>query len=186
MKVYQIEYDPKCQSLEPRDMTDDTPELIELMTFDGMPKAEKWSPVHMEIPMPKLLHADVYHLSDALIATPRAFEVLEKFFRMAGELLPIVDENGVTMNLLNVTQCVNTLDHEKTRFRQYINGKGRGPVEYAFRDRFVESTLFKIPETACGPIYCLEREGDPDEEFKAAFEAHSFKGIRFKEVWRQD
>ena len=58
------------------------------------------------------------------------------------------------------------------------------PLQYVFNPvRLDESSLFKIPETYRSEILVLEREGDPESEFKAAVEKSGLKGLQFKEIW---
>lgn len=113
----------------------------------------------------------------------KAFSYVWPQFQTAGEVLPVLDEAGQELHLLNVTECLNVLDREHTEFRRYSGGEGYGPVKYAFfSNRFSEASIFMIPEGG-GLLYALERDNDPDTEFKAAVELHRLQGLQFKEIW---
>ena len=76
---------------------------------------------------------------------------------MAGELLPVncTEFNGY---LLNITQCVNCLDHD---FCEYVKdedtGKSFGLKKIVFQKSMIpESTIFKIPEDRGVGIFTTE------------------------------
>jgi hypothetical protein len=97
---------------------------------------------------------------------------------MAGQLFPL-PHNGTTYQLLNVTECINCLDTKKSKF--YEDG---APQKYVFHpNRFSESSIFKIPETAKGEVLLVEGARDPEEEFRALVEKHKLQGVLFEELW---
>jgi hypothetical protein len=128
---------------------------------------------------------DFYNFgSSLLITSPRATEILRPHLEAAGELLPLPYQ-GLTYYLLNVTLCINCLDHDRT---EWIIGKSTGKRigirRYEFQpDRFAESDLFKIPETCKAEILCVQGRKDPRDSFWHAIEANRLKGLRFEEIW---
>jgi hypothetical protein len=83
-----------------------------------------------------------------------------------------------------VTECVNCLDHDKCKWLKTKDGQRIYPTKFVFHpDRFVESSIFKIPEMRASSPLCVERENDPETEFKAAVEHHKLKGLTFKLLW---
>jgi hypothetical protein len=140
-------------------------------------------PVYVFNPMLKA--GNFYHLcSGAFVVDPVGLETLRTILEMAGELLPL-PHGGSVFHLMNVLECVNCLDQEKT---QWVYGKRTnariGIKEYHFHaHRFSESTLFKIPETARGELLTVSGLKDPDDEFKSVVEREGLEGIIFEEVW---
>ena len=112
-----------------------------------------------------------------------ATEKLRDILEMAGELLPIEYKNE-PHSLLNVTECMDCLDHERT---EWVVGKNTGAKidiqRYAFRvERMPESSVFKIPNRLAD-IYVAEGRFDPEDEFKARVEQNHMKGLLFEEIW---
>jgi len=119
----------------------------------------------------------------ALVASSEIMGEIRGFFERAGELLPLWFD-GDECILLNVTVCVDALDHPKT---EWLVGDDGGNVEikrFAFdHDRLAESSIFKIPETCRGSVLTWERDGAPEREFKAFVEQHGLTGLLFEELW---
>jgi hypothetical protein len=111
--------------------------------------------------------------------------VLHQHFATAGELLPLPYE-GEVYTLLNITECINCLDHEQT---EWIYGKSTGArigiKKYVFhQERFSESDLFKIPETCTSEVLVVEGLKDIRDGFKYAVEASGLQGLIFELVWK--
>jgi hypothetical protein len=124
----------------------------------------------------------------ALVAEARAFDVVQTHFEMAGEILDLPFE-GRILKVLNVLRCINCLDHKKCKWVTDADGKRLFPrgTGYAFRpERFDVSSIFKIPERHKSLVFCWERDGDPEEEFKAAVEKHKLTGLKFVLRWSSD
>ena len=72
--------------------------------------------------------------------------------------------------MLNITECVDCLDNERTTWNTVKRGDKDVPVcirSYAFRqERLSESPLFKIPEECVGSIFLTEGLMEPEEEFR--------------------
>jgi hypothetical protein len=151
-----------------------------LMDFDGTSKAKSWKPPPVYILKPKHKKGDFFNFGTGyLILSSRARDVLGEFLEMAGELLPL-PYKGETYSLLNVTECIDCLDQKKTEFYP-----DQAPKKYAFHpDRFVESQLFKIPETDKAEILLVEGRDDPEEEFRHIVEANKLQGLIFEQLWK--
>jgi hypothetical protein len=102
---------------------------------------------------------------------------------MAGELLP-VSWDECRGYLLNVLECANCLDHDKTEwYVDKISGNRVAIKNLVFLPHHIpESTIFKIPEKPAS-IYTVEGIKDPEDEFKYLVELNMLEGIRFKLVW---
>ena len=159
----------------------------ELLEMDGTPGAEKWSPPPVFIYMPKHEPGDFFNFGGGiLISSPMATEALRYHLQMAGELLPL-PYAGETYTLLNVTECIECLDQERTKWQiGRTTGKRVGIRRYSFYpDRFSESDIFKIPHTSKAEILYVEGLKDQEDSFRYAVEAAGLRGLRFEEVWSQ-
>jgi hypothetical protein len=144
-----------------------------------------WKPPAVYIYNPKLKQGSFLHLcSGAFVVDSFACEVLRTILEIAGEILPLPHQDSV-FHLINVLECVNCLDQENTKwvFGKTTNAKIRIKEYHFHADRFSESTLFKIPETAMGEVLTVSGIKDPGDEFKSVVEREGLQGILFEEVW---
>ncbi len=157
------------------------------LAMDCTRKAAIWSAPSMFVFKPLHEVGDFYQFSPGTIITsPRATEVLRTHLEMAGELLPLPHQ-GQTYIALNVTECINCLDQERTQWLCAEDGTRLYPDKYVFhRNRFSESAIFKIPETRMGEILVVEGLKDPHEEFRYEVEQAGLKGLTFEELWRDE
>lgn len=152
--------------------------------FECTRKLDSWVPPKVFSLHPKLKDGDFWAYwgrSGTMITTPQATAMLGSLLEIAGEVLPLPFD-GRTFSLLNVLECVNCLNTEKSIWFNNERKIGR-PQKYVFHPSRFTTTLFKIPETCSAEILVLEREGDPFNEFKAFVEAQKMTGINFKEIW---
>lgn len=159
--------------------------------FDGRSKLENWSPPEMMLMSPKKKVPDIWSVnSDAAFAAgPRAFPLIQEFFEMAGEVLPLPFK-GETLQLLNVTVCEDCLNGDRCDW--LLNNQGERltvknshlPGAFQFLPAmFPESSIFKIPYGSAGRTLCWEEDDDPLCSFKAAVESHKLTGLKFREIW---
>lgn len=181
MRVYRIRRDPRYQGFVPVPSAAATH-----LVFDGTAREDEiWTPPAVTVDDPALRAGDFWHLHPgALVSTPDAYESIAEFFEMAGERLPL-PYRGHDYVLLNVTECINCLDQKATEWAsERSHGAQVSITHYAFhRNRFSQSSLFKIPETAESEILTLERYQDPEDEFKSAVEEAGLTGLLFEEIW---
>jgi hypothetical protein len=185
VKVFRVAADVNhYQYLLPSDS--DAPGVYD---FDCTPK-EAWSPPDVYSEEPLLREGDIWGygmIESAWAVRPGAIEVLKWLLSDAGELLALLYSNK-RFALLNVMQCVNCLDQDKTEWEiGETTGKPIRIEKYAFHgSRLPESSIFKIPETRRGEILCYEGVKDPDDEFKPFVERHEITGLKFTELWSSD
>lgn len=158
------------------------------LSMDGIPLGNSWSPPAVYVERPKRPAGDFYNPNNSvLIASPRTTEVLRSHFNFAGELLPLPYKDQI-FTVLNVTQCVDILDPERSEFATSatpgIRGRLLRPAFHA--NRFPETSLFKIPDDFGLEIYVLEGANDFDMEFRETIEATGLKGLLFEEIWSDD
>jgi hypothetical protein len=182
MQVFRIRLDSnRFQSLLPRDPAVWSSDSL---IMDCNPKLG-WHAPPVYVPNPKLRKGSFLHLcSGAFVADETAVEVLRTQLEMAGELLPIPVEDRL-LHLINILECVNCLDHDRT---QWVYGKATNArirvAEYHFdARRFSEATLFKIPETAKAEVLTVVGLKDAEDGFKEIVERTGLEGIVFELLW---
>lgn len=159
-----------------------------LLKFDGEPVADRWSPPGVGCHSPKKKAGDFWGIGSCCVpaVTRAAYPLVQTHAEMGGEILPLTFE-GVELLILNVTEVINCLDHEKCKWHDDgVTRRLNIDAGYHFRpERFSESSLFRLPETCRSTrLYCVERSGDPEEDFKAAVESANLKGLQFKLIWQ--
>jgi hypothetical protein len=184
MRIFQIRNNLKIsQIVQPVDHTKITADFI---TFDCEPRSENWNEdLPYYVYNPKNKAQNFYHMgSSALIFDEKVLDVCQTVFEMAGEILPIQVERGPKLFLLNILECMNGLDYDKTEWDYYPDG-GKGRIlKYAFhKERIMnEATLFKIPETIRVDIFCFADVKDNEDEFYHLYHENSFTGLIFNEI----
>jgi hypothetical protein len=105
-------------------------------------------------------------------------------FEMSGEILPIKVERGPQLYVLNILQCMNGLNYDKTKWDYYEDGtKGRILKYSIHKDRVInETSLFKIPETSKIDIFCYADVQDRIDEFYHIYHDNDLTGLVFEEI----
>jgi len=182
MKIYIVEAAEKVNWVMPVDEADEITEL--LMSFDATSKEENWPRLEFFIFNPKVEVRNFYTIgnSGALVFDKMAYDKCRTFFEMAGEILPIYLEDGTELYLLNVMDCVNALDEKRTKFDLYNDGSRGRILEYAFhKNRYTESTIFKIPHTMC--IFTITDERGEEDQFYHFYQNSGLTGLKFELVY---
>ena len=186
MKVFRIRLNSnKYQSFLP---VDDKVWQSELLTMDCQEKQQDWTAPSVYIDNPKLIKGNFFDFcSGAFVVDSIAHDVLQEVLEWAGEILPLPHKDEL-FHLVNVRECVNCLDELNTK---WVIGKTTGAKirieQYEFlANRFSESTLFKIPETAKGEMLTVTGIKDPEDEFKTIVERAGLTGIIFEELWSDE
>jgi hypothetical protein len=184
MKVYRVINDVNHYQFFLPEKTEDWPKL----EMDCTSRSSTWQPPSVYVFNPTLQRGDFYQFGGGvLIANSRSTDVLREFFEMAGELLPL-SYNDDMYTALNVTECVNCLDSERSEWVIGVSTNSKlYPKKYAFhRKRFAESPLFKIPETCRGEILLAEGLRDPQREFRHVVNRAKLRGLVFEKLWDTD
>ena len=183
MKIYKIETDTNnIQLLQPVDQSKIN---LDFMKFDCEPRLPEWEELLVYIYNPKIKPKNFYHFtSGVLVFDEKALEVCQTLFEMAGEILILQVEGGPKLYLLNVIECMNGLNPDKTEWDYYSDGtKGRILKLSLHKNRIMnESTIFKIPETCKNDIYCFADVKDKSDEFYHIYEENKLSGLIFKEI----
>ncbi len=185
MRIYRLQCDVNhYQSFLP-----ENPEVwdTDMLTFDATPKASAWTPPAAYVLHPKHKRGNFLSLSGRLVVDPKASDDLFDLLEMSGELLPL-PYMGELFHVINVTECINVLDEDRTKWViGRTTGARIGIESYGFHaKRLTETPLFKVPETCKADIYTVEGMKDPDDEFKGRVERRGLQGLIFEEVWTDE
>src|SRR6218665_83516 len=154
--------------------------------FDCKPKKNLWTPynVYNADPIKKARNFYSIYTYGVLVFDDKALDICQTVFEMSGEILPIQVERGPKLYLLNVLQCMNGLDYNRTKWDYYDDGTKGRILEYKFHENRIvnESTIFKIPETCATSIFCFTDERDEDDQFYHLYHKHKLTGLIFEEI----
>jgi hypothetical protein len=156
--------------------------------MDCTRRKDTWSPPEVFIYKPFLKKGHFFNFSSGiLISNPEATEIVGGHLEAAGELLPLPYREEI-YTLLNVTECIDCLHQESTKWHiGRTTGKRIGIDKYAFySDRFSESDLFKIPETFRGEILYVEGKKAFEDSFRYVVESNDLQGLLFTELWSDE
>jgi len=186
MKIYKLDVDiNRYQSLLP--VSDDDSLFDNTLVFKGYPKLDTWKSLSFYIDNPLDKEANFFALfnSSALVCDKNAADMLAWYWGMCGELLPMELEDGRKMFILNVLDCPNVLDKENTEYDCYDDGtRSNRIIKYSFhKNRFHESSIFKIPETAKTEILTYTGVKASEDEFYNAYHESGLQGLTFEEVY---
>jgi len=183
MKIYKItENIDIVQWVLPRVSED---RILKLLTFDCELKGNAYENINWYIHNPKKKRSNFYMgINGALIFDKVVYDSeIYTSLEMAGEILKIKMENGECLFVLNVMECINILDYNKTIWNYYDDGSRGRILEYAFYNEGVsESTLFKIPETSSVDIFTYSEAKHQNDEFYFLYKQFGFTGLNFEEI----
>jgi len=181
MKVYRVKSDVSAfQYFLPEREAD-----IRTLRMECTERLPDWNPPPVFIFKPFHKRGDFFHFSsNMLITSPASTNILRGYLEEAGELLPL-PYKGEEYTLLNVLNCIDCLDEDKTEwFVDEEDGTRLRPLTYAFHpDRFTEARLFKIPQTYRAELLVADFEQDDDEEFLGTVRKHGLQGLIFEQLW---
>ena len=183
MRIFKIKHDSNY-----------VPRLIPIVNkyynFNCEAKRSIWVPYEVYNSDPKIKVKNFYSLGtySALMFDEYALEVCRTVFEMAGEILPIKVEREKELYLLNVLECMNGLDYEKTIWDYYNDGTKGRILKFGFRPERVinEASIFKIPEENSADIFCYSDVKDPEDEFYHIYHQHKLTGLIFEEVYNSE
>lgn len=148
-----------------------------------------WRNIEFYISNPVSERSDFFSLGGlgAFACNKRALSELEDFLNFGCELLPIHLEDGSELYVINVLDCVNAMNVKASVFDYYDDGERGRILTYAFYpDRYTESSIFKIPETATTQILTYQGLKDPNDEFITAYSQTDLVGLGFTVLYDSD
>ncbi|QIL41652.1 hypothetical protein G7074_21715 [Pedobacter sp. HDW13] len=182
MKIFNIDTDTiNTQWVTPR--VED--KVLDLLTFDCETKYGDFDKVEWYILNPKKKRSNFYiGMSGTLVFDEEVFDSeIFPLFEMAGEILELKMEKGNVLYALNVMECIDVLNPKKTIWNYYedgTQGQIRNPVFYS--DGYMESSIFKIPETSRAEIFTYSGMKNEDDEFYSLYKKLGFTGLVFEEI----
>jgi hypothetical protein len=183
MRIFKIKTDTNnVQLVQPVDHSKIT---LEKFNFDCEPKMQNWEDDLCYIYNPKVKSKSFFHIdSSCLIFDEKTLELCRTVFEMSGEIIPIKIERSDDLYILNVLECMNGLDYEKTKWDYYSDGTKGRILYYVFHKERVmnESTIFKIPETSKKDIFCFADVKDREDEFYHIYHDNNLSGLIFEEI----
>jgi hypothetical protein len=180
---------------------------------DGRPWEDNWLPPKVFSFQPRLREGDFWDfglgaVGKCFAVRPEALQRTEvsHFLNSAGELLAL-PYLGREFKVLNITECIDALDHERTTYREdmefdeeeldELDDETRRLIEEEPSERQVKTPvfrldrlgwqLFKVPETAITKIYYWERsEDDPEQQFRPYCQTQGLTGLTFTPIYSID
>jgi hypothetical protein len=184
MKIYRIKTDSNnVQAVQP---VNENLSKMDYLKFDGEQRKTNWETLEVYIYNPKTKPNDFYNMGwEVLIFNEKVLDICQTIFEMAGEILPLQVERGQKLYLLNILDCRNALDYDRTVWDYYNDGTRGRILEYKFHEwRIVnESTLFKIPETCATSMFCFTDNRNEDDQFYHLYHKHKLTGLIFEELF---
>jgi hypothetical protein len=166
------------------------------LVFDGRPRMENWDPPEFYIQNPLTEKSDFYHIGSGCFAFSenirQNIEAMDSL-EMAGEFLPIRLETGENLYILNVTECINALDKNRSEYSIVWDAEKNAQVKGSVRrcvflsDRLSGSPIFKIPELARAKVLTVQGwSGLECDSFIDVYEKQNFTGLLFDEMWKDE
>ena len=188
MKIYRIKTDSNnVQAVQP---TDERLSKMDYLKFNCEPRKDNWRELEVYVYNPKTKPKDFYNMGwEMLIFNEKVLDVCQTIFEMAGEILPLQVERGQKLYLLNILQCINALDYDRTVWDYYPRTGRKGRIlKYGFHSEKAsnEASIFKIPEENSTTIFCYADVKNPDDEFYHIYHKHKLTGLIFEEVYNDD
>ncbi|MBK9260186.1 MAG: hypothetical protein IPM54_10160 [Polyangiaceae bacterium] len=155
-----------------------------LGNLDGTPRLATWKPVVVKrvrgSKREAFRPADLPYEGGSLILRRSAVDVLRDMLEAHGELLPLQDEGGVELYVLNLRAVDDALDEPRSSVN-YVGGTDR--ISRIKKPVFIPSAvegvdIFKL-RRKLSQIYFSDR-------FVARVKAAKLKGLNFTKVWSSD
>jgi hypothetical protein len=167
MNIYKIKTDTNnIQLVSPtkRELIED----LHFLDFDCEPRLNNWEELEVYTYNPRTKPKNFYALiSGILVFDEKVLDVCQTVFEMAGEILPLkLERSEQKLYILNILQCMNGLDYNKTVWDYYDDGTKGRILNYKFHEWRImnESTLLKIPESSVN-IFCFTNDRNEDDQF---------------------
>ena len=186
MKVFKLAPDFAFQTFhtsDPNNSRDGEEEYL----LDGKSKLSTWKPLPIFEADPGLeLGNFAYCWDGGFVVDTSAAEVLKPILEQCAELLPLKGYKSRAYHLLNVLNCPDCLDEQRTKWRVGKKNKTRFAIEeYAFMpEKLPDSTLFRIPKNVA--LFTVVDHPNSSAEFKKIVEREGLTGLKFDEVWSED
>jgi hypothetical protein len=187
-KVWKASNDYRRLAIDQRGKThEEVVQIGKAMECRGLPK-DDWNPGAMHFSNPLKPVADFWdcEVGGAFAVHPRALPVVSMFLERAGQMLPIRSKD-LELTVLNILEVYDCIDEDRSEWFTMPDTGEHYAVKTPFfiPQHFERSTLFKIPTRELD-IYCWENNQDPEEEFKACYDANHLTGLKFDLAWTDE
>ncbi|MEY2432286.1 MAG: hypothetical protein QOC92_2011 [Acidimicrobiaceae bacterium] len=147
---------------------------------EANPLGSRWIAPPVYIGEPTRARPDFLHLWGVPwpVVGPTVPEHLRHELLISGEYLPVVLE-GATIDLLHPTTVLNVVDERSSHW----TGARFDALEFDVH-RFIEVTVFRVPQNNASGLYCTQGLGEFD--FKSRVESADLTGLSFDEVWNSE
>lgn len=183
MKIYRIKSDSNnVQAVQP---SDDSLINLKFMNFNCEPRLKEWEELEVYIYNPKTQPKDFYNMGwQILVFNEKVLDICQTVFELSGEILPLQVERGQKLYILNVLNCPNALDYNRTKWDYYDDGTKGRILQPKFYENRIESksTIFKIPEISATSIFCYTDERTKEDQFYYLYHKHKLTGLIFEEI----
>ncbi|MCU1371883.1 MAG: hypothetical protein JWO77_3077 [Ilumatobacteraceae bacterium] len=160
----------------------DGDEILDAFCFGGRPAPAGWEPPPLypdplNLAIPDICSVGAFAI---LVLRPGVYDLLFDWVAHEERIPLVVD--GRELDGINVLSTPNVLDVAAT---EAIGGPTGLITRYAFlKRRFAGNrSLFRLPGTDYGPLYCWEDTDDLEEGFRFAVESNGITGLWFEECW---
>jgi hypothetical protein len=192
MRIYRIEklYDKSgnhpYQQIRP---VGDDVDWFNMWSFRCTPRSSVWphGGARVKIANPKKPAGNFPFLEDGAIGMDRITRNrLAPTLPENVELLDVMTEAGRSYQLLNILDCADCVDEERSEWFSLPTRKHVGITRFAFRpERLPHSSLFKASAV---PSFLFVSTGlvPPDRDFKLQYETLALRGLSFWGVWNDE
>ncbi|MFV8282613.1 imm11 family protein [Christiangramia marina] len=186
MKIYRIEVDVKKYQWIMADINEDDSNFIDIHFFNGKEKNNWPEDIDFYIYNTKNLPGNFFYLDggSALVFDQAVYDSpIFDIFEQAGQIIPI-NCSGEKLYILNVLECINMLDLNKSQFEIYDDGSKGEVLEFHFHEeRISESSIFKIPQMNASQVLTYCDVKDASDEFFNLYNKFNFTGLVFEKLY---
>jgi hypothetical protein len=183
MNIYRIKTD--SNNIQLLQATKEEYTKLSFRTFDCVSRLKNWEELEVYVYDPKTKPKNFYSWAGGiLVFDEKVLDVCQTIFEMAGEILPLrLERSEQKLYVLNILQCRNGLDYDRTVWDYYDDGTKGRILDYKFHEWRIqdESTLFKIPESSVN-IFCFTDDRNEDDQFYYLYHKHKLTGLIFEEI----
>jgi len=183
MRIFRIKADSNnVQAVQP---VNPNVSKMDFLKFDCEPKKASWKQLEFYIYNPKTQSKNFYNIGwEALVFNEKVLTICQAVFEKSGEILPIQVEREDNLYILNVLNCIDCLDYEKSKWNIYPNGRKGRILNYVFLEDKLKNYLdiFKIPETRATSIYCYIEDEMKENCFYNLYHKNNLTGLEFEEM----
>jgi len=184
MKVYFVESDLAFQSLS----SDEFKKVFPLMNTSA---AESFGDIEFPefyVHDSKKIRGNFFNIGKGIVFDDAAHSELGSIVESAGELFPVEVEQIGTLQYLNVLETNDSLDHDKSIWRDEEDNEKYVLLKYAFQPEKLRSNsgLFRIAENRYSKPLAVTGSPLQKGDFYAQYHASGLTGLSFRLLWSDE